>query len=240
MSRWPIRYAPWMVRDLVRGPGALMLAILGFAAVLVHRTAPLRAPPAGGERVLAEILGGVAWPFAILAAGGIVSGDRARGYYRVLFSRPVSPVAYYLQRWLLGGALVGLAAPVLGLGLWPSFGVVPFSWETLARLGLLYLLLGGLVLFCSAATSTPHRELVAVALVVVLQGVLHGMIENGLLASPLWRAVAGALPPFHHLGGDRRLPTGGELAHVALYGLTLVGGGLALVRLRPLGAGGRA
>ncbi|HWB36567.1 MAG TPA: hypothetical protein VHA75_11140, partial [Rugosimonospora sp.] len=40
----------------------------------------------------------------LLATAGIVSQDLAAGYYRLLFTKPVHPPAYYLLRWLLGGA----------------------------------------------------------------------------------------------------------------------------------------
>ena len=116
-ARLPARYLGWMARDAALGPGLVALIIVGLMSFIVSRTGmgpPGQAIPP--ERLLLQTVGGFDWLMVLVTTSGIVSGDLAKGYYRAVFSRPVSPALYYLQRWLVGGVLIGSFFFLAGLG----------------------------------------------------------------------------------------------------------------------------
>jgi hypothetical protein len=175
--------------------------------------------------------------FLLYCSAAIVSNDRVHGYYRSFFSRPMSPPWYYFIRWLLGGVFFLLLSPVLTLALSLAIGSFPFSWEVLAQLGLSYLLLGGLIFFLSALV--PHDWLFAMV-VLLVQSVLFALRRGGADLSALWDFVLTILPPIYEVSLNSPFPTGSTLIHIVLYGAGLVIAGLVILRLRPLGAGGRS
>ncbi|MEO8224463.1 MAG: hypothetical protein ABI661_06630, partial [Gammaproteobacteria bacterium] len=144
MSRVPIRYLPWMLRDMLFAQGAVLLVTSTLIWLIVTRISP--APPASaGLQILQSIVQQAGWPFILYCSSAIVSTDRIQGYYRSIFSRPVSPPWYYLQRWVVGAFVVGLLVPVVTVALELAIGSFPLSWRFLAQVELTYLLAGGLV-----------------------------------------------------------------------------------------------
>ena len=236
MSRWPSRYAPWMARDLAGGAGLIMLAVVAIGTFILARSG-VGTGSESAAGVLATIVSQAAVPFVLLATGGMVSADLRQGYYCTLFTKPVSPVAYYLQRWLLGAALVALFPLLMAAGIALTTHAFAFSWAMLGQVGLLYLLLGGLVFFLSTLT---RRDWLLALLVYILQAVVHGLKSGGALFGWLGNTLDAVLPPFHLCDVRGPLPEGAALAHLLLYSGGLVGAALLLLWRRPMGSGGRS
>lgn len=232
-----LRYAGWMLRDLGRGAGAVMLGVAALTAFAVSRFPAPPSDPIAARQVLSLIVGQAALPFVLLATGGLVSSDLRNGYYRGLFSKPVDAAIFYLQRWLLGALVVAASVPLLAVAIGIGVGTVPFRWSLVANLELLYLLLGGLVFFLS---TFVRRDWLFALVVFLLQTVMHGLSSGGLTFGPVAGAIYTVLPPFHLLELGAPPPQGANLAHVVGYGTTLVLGALALLRWRAMGSGGRS
>ena len=105
------RYSLWQFRDFImeRGIAIVIIGMLwGYLLVEPMRRAMGSTFAAGPSSPI--------WPLVITAASsvvslsvliavnGIVSTDRKQGYYRFLFSKPVSAVAYYAQVFFVGMA----------------------------------------------------------------------------------------------------------------------------------------
>jgi hypothetical protein len=114
-----------------------------------------------------------AWPLVItitssvvslsvlIALNGIVSTDRKMGYYRFLFSKPVSAVAYYAQLFFVYMAGVLAAMLLLAAALHafvPTFRIVNF----LVYAAIIYIAMGGIGFFLSVATRFDWLTLAAV------------------------------------------------------------------------------
>ncbi|HZS61038.1 MAG TPA: hypothetical protein VFA43_17315 [Gemmatimonadaceae bacterium] len=103
------RYAQWQLRDYVIGPGGITLL---FVLLLIWLTASTRSmqggeahrPPLDWLVTFVAILG------SIFATTGLVSDDRSRNYYRFLFAKPMEPLGYYGQAFVLRGIVVVVIA----------------------------------------------------------------------------------------------------------------------------------
>jgi len=236
MKAIPLRYLPWMVRDLALAQGVVLVTVGIFAWLIMTRIHP--APdPASGPGLVKEIVARLSLPFLLYCCAAIVSTDRVNGYYRSIFSRPLSPAWYYLLRWFFGGIIFLLITPVLTLGLSVAIGRFPLSWEVLAQLGLSYLLVGGLIFFFS--TLVQHDWLLGMV-VLMLQGVLHALQKGGVDLPSFWKVVYKILPPIYQASLNDPFPQGAMLLHILLYGCGLVAAALLILSMRPLGAGGRS
>lgn len=236
MIRLPLAYGRWMLRDLVRQQGLVVVAVAALVLYAVSRLEPVPAPEQAAG-ILAAILSTLAWPLVLFCAAGIVSHDRHQGYYRSYFSRPVSPAGYYLQRWILGGVMTLLVVPLLAGAIGLVTGAFPFPWTLLANLALFYLLFGGLAFFW---TTLVRLDWLVAVLLLLVQTVLFKLQQSGLDPGPTARLIYRALPPFHLVSLDAPLASGASLVHVLLYGGGLVIGAVLILSIRPLGAGGRS
>lgn len=237
MTALPLRYLPWMTWDLVRGPGLGMAVVGVLAASLIASLNVVTNGIGGGEAaVFLTILDFAVTVFAVLATAGIVSADLALGYYRTLFARPVSPPLYYLQRWLIGGVAVLVATSVVGFAAAARIGATLPIGRVLAQSALFYLLLGGLILLLSTVT---RRDWLIAVLAVVLHGGLGLARTLGGAATGIAALLYTVLPPFRLVDVSEPVPAGGDLLHVLLYGVALVGGALLVIRFRPLARGAR-
>ena len=236
MSGLPGRYAGWMTRDLVTGPGVLMAVLVALALMLVRK---LQVVGPGGEADMAACFVVLDWAtmgLTLLATAGLVSGDFAVGHQRTLFAKPVSPPLYYLQRWLFGGIAVLAGALPIAYAIAIRFDLPVLSLTLFARMALLYLVLGGLVFLLS--TMTRRDWLLAVVLVATQTalGVARG---SGIADGPMATALHAILPPFQLVGVRGPPPVGADLVHAAGYGAALLLGALALLQWRPLARGAR-
>jgi hypothetical protein len=225
-----------MAWDLARGPGLVMAVVGVLAAALISSMTVVTSGTGGEGAVFLAILDFTVTMFAVLATAGIVSADFGLGYYRTLFARPVSPPLFYLQRWLLGGATVLVATSVVGLAAAARIGAELPMGRVLAQAALYYLLLGGLVLLLSTVT---RRDWLIAVLVVAAHAGLDLARSLGAAGSGAAAVLYAVLPPFSRVDMSEPVPVGGDLLHVLLYGLALVGAALAVIRMRPLARGAR-
>jgi hypothetical protein len=192
-------YSLWQFRDFILERG-IAIAIIGFlwGYTLIE---PLRR--AMGEAFMIGPLSPT-WPLLItvtssvvslavlIALNGMVSTDRKMGYYRFLFSKPVSPVVYYAQLFLVymaGVLLVMLLLSGVLHTIVPAFSVVNF----LLYAAIIYIAMGGIGFFVSVATRFDWLTLAAVWLG-------SRVLRDFFGSRPGWRSKAvELLPPVHKL-----------------------------------------
>jgi hypothetical protein len=193
------RYSLWQFRDFVMDRGIAILIIgLLWGYVLIE---PLRralgaafaiGPLSPTWPLVITVTSSVVSVAVLIALNGMVSTDRKLGYYRFLFSKPVSPVAYYAQLFFVYMAGVLLSMLILS-GLLhtvvPAFNIFNF----LLYAAIIYIAMGGIGFFVSVATRFDWLTLAAVWLGSRILRDLYG-------PRPGWRSKAvELLPPVHKL-----------------------------------------
>ena len=200
MSRGRLaRYSLWQMRDFVidRGISIVIIGLLwGYLLI-----APLRAamgtafaigPLSPTWPLVISVTSSVVSLAVLIALNGIVSVDRKMGYYRFLFSKPVSAVAYYTQLFFV--FMLGVLAAMLLLSgilrtLVPAFNIYNF----LLYAALTYIAMGGIGFCVSVAT---RFDWITLAVIWVGSRVLRDVYG----AKPDWRGKAvELLPPVHKL-----------------------------------------
>lgn len=105
-----------------------------------------------GYMGLSATLANYAGVAMLVLLGGFVSGDRRHGYYRLYFSHPTRPIAFYSLRWLLGLGVAMLAAAVfLVVGQLVAWGRFEGGWSGLYLALLAAIGYGGMIAFLSVA-----------------------------------------------------------------------------------------
>lgn len=90
----------------------------------------------------------------LLLFGGVISGDRRQGYYRMYFSHPTRPLAYYGLQWVLAlGFALAAAAVFLVLGQMAAWGRFEGGWSGLYLALLAAVAYGGLAAFFGTVLS---------------------------------------------------------------------------------------
>ncbi|HEY3257483.1 MAG TPA: hypothetical protein VGJ64_01395 [Gemmatimonadaceae bacterium] len=190
------RYSYWQLRDFVRERGVALIitsTLLGLA-VIGPMTSMLGAniDEASARRILTAAMPQVVVIAAVIALNGLVSTDRKLGYYRFLFSKPVSIPAYYAQYFAVSFAgflaVFGLLLGVFAIMVRPVNPIGP-----LVFCSLVYLSLGGIAFLISSVFNYDWP---------VLAGVLLGSaMINGFWADRGgWRMIIrDILPPVHKL-----------------------------------------
>ncbi|MGI8401981.1 MAG: hypothetical protein ACR2NS_10335 [Gemmatimonadaceae bacterium] len=234
------KYSLWQFRDFVveRGIAIVLIGLL-LGYVLIE---PLRRAMGAGfsidasspaRPVLIMVTSSIVSLAVLIAVNGIVSTDRKMGYYRFLFAKPVSPVAYYAQLFLV--YLVGVLAAMLVLSgllrtVVPSFSIVHFLLYT----ALVFVAMGGIGFFISVATRFDWLTLAAVWLGSRVLRDIYG--EKPGLAGKLVQI----LPPVHKLNDlATNLIANGtaatrDVVWLAGYGAVFFVLGLLLLRYGPL------
>jgi hypothetical protein len=242
-DRSPLRYLRIHALEIARTQVLLFVIVsAGLAAVVWKIFGQDIGRVFDATDMVSTLVAGTLLVAVLLAAGGVAGTDIKQGYYRALFSKPIAPWWYYLQRWLLGGLAV-LTIPVwLGLAFAVAFGQgTGLHAEVFAAVALGYLLIGGLVLLCSTFTS---RDWLVAFLLYFMQARLHDAERLFTAMSrdvpPAMALTLKLLPPFDLVSARGPVPTGGDLVHVLGYGLAMVLAALLLLHFRPLGSGGRA
>lgn len=228
------RYSLWQFRDFAvdRGLSILIIGFLwGYALIEpIRRTVG----SAGGSAsplwlVAIQVSSAVVSVAVLVALNGIVSADRRAGYYRFLFSKPVNPVLFYGQLFLV--YMVGVIVAMLVLSsllhkLVPIFSIPNFLLYT----ALVYIAMGGIGFFLSVTTRYDWLSLAAVWLGArVLRG-LYGAGDD-------WRSkLVQLLPPVHRLDDVANSLIGTGSAHMAdvmwLFGYGALFFALGLAALR--------
>lgn len=142
------QYARWQILDYAFGVGGITLVIVclwiwGDASVKI--VGP-NGPVAASFDWLVQFVGFLGTAFA---TSSLISEDRARGYYRLQFAKPVNPVLLYGQAFVLRGiALIAIAALISGLGAVTAHPapIIP----SVRYAAVMYVLVGGVTLCQSA------------------------------------------------------------------------------------------
>ncbi|MEA2762187.1 MAG: hypothetical protein QOD47_1471 [Gemmatimonadaceae bacterium] len=152
------KYSLWQFRDFAidRGIAILIVGFLwGYALIAPFRSA--RGPQLQLNSsspiwpLLITVTSSIVSVSVLIAVNGIVSTDRKLGYYRFLFSKPVSVVAYYAQLYVVH--MVGVFAAMVVLSgilrtIAPDFSMVNYLLYT----ALIFVAMGGIGFFLSVAT----------------------------------------------------------------------------------------
>ncbi len=195
------RYSLWQMRDFGRDRAIALLIIgvaLGFAIVAPVRMMHMAVTEVSAKQLISASLQQIVYVCAFVALNGIVSTDRKMGYYRFLFSKPVSIPAYYAQQFLI--YFVGfLAVMAILLGIF-AFFIYPLSpVGPLIYCAIVFLSLGGISFFISSLFRVDWPILAGVFLGSAL---LHSIWEE----SEGWKhMVIAVLPPLNKLAAI--LPT---------------------------------
>jgi hypothetical protein len=236
IDRHLARYSIWQFRDFVvdRGLSILIIGVLwGF--LLIEPVRRSMGPAFAANTlsptwpVLMTIVSSVVSIAVLIALNGLVSTDRKMGYYRFLFSKPVSPVAFYAQLFFVYMVGVLLAMLLLSLilhHLVPRFSVLNF----LLYSALIYIAMGGIGFFVSVATRLDWLTLAAVWLGSHMLRAVYG-VKPGISAK-----LVQVLPPVHKLDEvaagiitDRSAPAG-DIFWLLAYGAAFFVLGLLLLK----------
>lgn len=238
MSRLPGGAVADFARDALRGPGVVLGVLWLLVAVLARGTAGPGTLAEGSVGLLRTVVGQSSMIVVLLLMNRIVAADREGGFYRAFFAKPVDPVAFYLAKFAVLGAIavgyVALQAVAVSL----ATGHVAFEASLLTHMAIRVLLLGGLVFALSTVTRV---DTVTAIVLFTVQSILHGIhAQQPEVLSAFWRLALAVLPPFHVAAAERPELAAADLVHALGYGLALVVVGAAAIRLRPMGSGGRA
>ena len=192
-------YSLWQFRDFVMDRG-IAIVIIGmlWGYVLIE---PMRrtmgaafavGPLSPTWPLVITVTSSIVSLAVLIAVNGIVSTDRKLGYYRFLFSKPVSVVGYYAQLFFvyMAGVLVSMLflSTVMHLVV-PSFSIGNF----LLYAAIIYVAMGGIGFFISVATRFDWLTLAAVWLG-------SRVLRDFFGSKPGWRSKAvELLPPVHKL-----------------------------------------
>ena len=229
-------YSLWQFRDFAidRGIAILIIGLLwGYTLIEPLRRAMGPAfsmtPSSSTWPLLITVASSIVSLSVLIAVNGIVSTDRKLGYYRFLFSKPVSAIAYYSQLFMV--YMVGVVASMLILSgilhtIVPDFSIVNYLLYT----ALIFVAMGGIGFFLSVATRFDWATLAAVWLGSRALREFYGA-KPGLPGK-----LVQLLPPVHKLNDvANRLITHGnapasDLIWLLAYGTLFFVLGLVLLR----------
>jgi len=189
------RYALWQFRDFVRERGLAMLLVgclIGFTIVGPVRGMGREIDARLARTLLLAVLSQVAFIAAFIALNGIISTDRKMGYYRFLFSKPVSIPAYYAQLFVI--YFVGfIAVCAVLLGAFAVFAHPVSLAGPLLFCALVFLSLGGIAFLVSSLFRYDWPILAGIFLG---SAILHSMWQQ----REGWRRMLlSVLPPVYRL-----------------------------------------
>ena len=230
------KYSLWQFRDFVFERG-IAIVLIGFlwGYVTFEPMRKMLGPQWTGDQrspvwgLAIQFSSAVVSLAVLIALNGITSGDRKNGYYRFLFSKPISPVAYYAQMFFV--YLVGVLLAMLILSsllhiILPAFSVLYF----LLYVALIYMAMGGIGFFLSVATRYDWVTLAAVWVGARILRAVYGAKND-------WRSKAvELLPPVHRVDDVANSLIGNGTAHTSdivwllAYGLLFFVAGLVFLR----------
>ena len=245
-----LRYSRFQLPDFLMQRLSVPVIMLGFVAffptyMMTKNTTPGFMQSAQGISLARQMFSQsitLYLPIGAFVAGvGVISADRHLGYFRFLFSKPVSVVAYYAQTYMLQG-LAFIAGFGVMVAIFSSYTIHFSIHRSMEAAALTFVLIGGLGLLFGAITRLDGVLLiVSYVLALVLQQLLYASnaLRNGGLSDWLAR-IAKVLPPAYHLDRLRdQLYAGAaldmpQLWHVLGYGSAAAIAGLILLRRLPL------
>jgi len=240
-------YSGAQLRDYLAGRALLTVLATGVAAWaygVTHGLTWSAFDASGGidarnqlQRAFGFGLAAFAFIAAAFAAQGLVARHRRRGYDLVLFSRPLSPVRYYAQGFViagLGAALLGaMASEVYAVAVHPVSVIGAVAYVLLG-----WLTIGGLAFLLS--TFTVFHVLLLLLLLAAdlsLDRYVTGVRASGA-GSPVLDVAQYLLPPGHvvaRLSGSfaRGVVEPRALLWPIVFGVSCVVVALLLLRRRP-------
>ena len=238
MSRGRLaKYSLWQFRDFVmeKGISIIIIGLLwGYLQLLPFRQSfSPEMTPELITRLVTLLAGSLVSIAVLIALNGIISTDRKLGYYRFMFAKPVSPLRYYGQLFVVH--LVGLLSGMVLLAGVFFFVAGRFNvWNVVLYTSIIYVALGGIGFFISAAS---RYDWVTLAAVWVGARILRGLYGNG----DDWKSKAvELLPPVHKVdtvagsiiaNGSAPL---GDVAWLVGYGALFFVLGLVVLQRRSL------
>ena len=189
------RYALWQIRDFARDRGLALLLVgllIGFTIIGPVRALGRSIDAELAKNLVVAILTQVAFILAFITLNGIVSTDRKMGYFRFLFSKPVSIPAYYSQLFVVyfAGFLASIA---ILLGVFSIFAHPVSPFGPLLYCALVYLSLGGIAFLIS---SLFRHDWPILAAIFLGSAILHQMWQ---LDEGWHRMVLSILQPVYKL-----------------------------------------
>lgn len=152
-----------MIPILLRGllPRLAIVALLGVAFFFIEPGFHTHEAGASeefsldlGYMGLAASLANLAGLSMLVLLGGFISNDRRQGYYRLYFSHPTRPIAFYALRWALGLLLSLVAAAVfLVVGQLAAWGQFEGGWIGLYLALVSAVAYGGMIAFLSVVLT---------------------------------------------------------------------------------------
>jgi len=189
-------YARWQLRDFTLGPGGIMIGLVLLQIWITSRTTVIVSGNEARTPSLDWLVQAVGLIGSIYATTSVISEDRARGFYRFLFAKPLGPVRYYAQAFALRGVvLIILAAAISVLGTMiahpvPLLGAVAYT-------AIMYLFAGGITICQSTVWRFAWVGSLAVFLVSIPVAQLAAPdAPVGPFWHAMWRAAHVLLPPF--------------------------------------------
>lgn len=230
------RYALWQFRDFGRDRGIALMIIglaLGFTFVSPVKMMQVQITEASAKQLIMVSLQQIVFICAFVGLNGIVSNDRKQGYYRFLFSKPVSIPAYYAQQFLIYFigfmTVMALLLGIFALMVYPLSPVAPLTY-----CAIVFLSLGGIAFFISSLFRFDWPILAAVFLGSALFHTLWADSEG-------WRKlVIAVLPPLNKLTSmlgillERGTVETNDLLWLFGYSLMFFLAGLFVLRRRPI------
>jgi hypothetical protein len=228
------RYAWWQFRDFARDRGVALIIIgVAIGATIIG---PMRAmgeiDAVRAKQVLELIISQLSYITAFIALNGIISNDRKTGYYRFLFSKPVSIPAYYAQQFvvfLIGYLIVNLVL----LGIFAIFAEPVSPVAPLVVCALVFLSFGGIAFLISSLFRYDWPILAAIFLGSSIFQSMWAMQEG-------WRRMLlSVLPPLHKVNGAmldilrNGTMDGKTLLWLLGYSAICFAAGLVVLRRRP-------
>jgi hypothetical protein len=248
-----LRYSLWQCRDYAINLGILSFILFGLLGVLeimqlhvvargVARNPALAAPFAMMQAQSFEHLFTMyAAVGPILALSGVVSQDRAMGYVRFLFAKPLNPLRFYLQAFVVRGVGFFVVAAIL-LACYRAFEPSADLARVAAGLALFFVAFGGMVFLGSVLSKYDGLGTIAFLLISVMAW------EKGASSKGVFHYLAYLFPPIEKFSAlddwvsnmhalDPRMAAAFPTKWVAwtvCYGVACLVLGVIMLRKRPL------
>ncbi len=234
---------PILLRDLA--PRLLLVVLAGlmfYALEPAFHQHEIEAAAVGGAALgplgISATLANLAGLSMLILLAGFVSTDRRRGYYRIFFSHPTHPLAFYGLRWGLALGLALLAAALfLVIGQLVAWGEFRGGVSGLLLAVLSAVAYGGLIAFLSVVL--PRGDAWVAVILYFLTFFWLQMLALGAepFSAPVRQAITFLLPPQTALQDVYEgLLVGradwGAVAFVVGYGVFWLGLAALLLRLR--------
>ncbi|HEY4217050.1 MAG TPA: hypothetical protein VGM67_07930 [Gemmatimonadaceae bacterium] len=201
-----LRYSAWQFRDYAINIGILSVILFGLLGMLevmqlrmATRTLELN-PRLVSQlgRMRQESFQHLFTMYAsvgpILALSGMVSQDRSMGYVRFLFAKPLNPLRFYLQSFVVRTIGYFVVAALL-VACYRAFEPTADLGRVAAGLGLFFIAFGGMTFLGSVISKYDGLGTVAFLLISV---VVWAQWE---ISTTIWHALTYLVPPIEKFSG---------------------------------------